>query len=196
MASGLLADPPASLAIRRSERAPFEARLLGRWGRALDLFELTTDHALQTSVWVRQNLCDQDPSPARSEALIRLHARALSIAQEVHVLLKSGYATAAYARWRTLYEVQIVFDTLAAGDNSLSDRYLRLWFGVGGRRCLKWHGPGSDQAQTNSRSSRLSGNRTPSRRTPISSSPPRASTALRRRLSDMSSARSSFDTAG
>jgi Family of unknown function (DUF5677) len=124
-ASGLLADPPASLANRRSERASFEARLLGRWGRALDLFELTTEHALQTSVWVRQNLCDQDPSPARSEALIRLHARALSIAQEVHVLLKSGYATAAYARWRTLYEVQIVFDTLAAADNSLSDRYLR-----------------------------------------------------------------------
>ena len=57
-------------------------------------------------------------------AIINLHARALQISNEILVLLKSGFADAAYARWRTLHELKIISFFLSDSNNVVSQRYL------------------------------------------------------------------------
>jgi len=61
---------------------------------------------------------------ARFEALTRLHARSCSLASEVYVLMASGHASGAYARWRTLHEVAVVAHLIASNDVELAVRYL------------------------------------------------------------------------
>lgn len=46
------------------------------------------------------------------------------VAQEVAVLLRSGLATGALARWRTLYEIWVVASVLGDATGSVSERYL------------------------------------------------------------------------
>ncbi len=58
------------------------------------------------------------------EALIRLHARACQIACEILVLLKSGFADSAHARWRSLHEVAVITDLIRSGGEDLAEKYL------------------------------------------------------------------------
>lgn len=110
----------------RGLRAGFEARLQSRWQSALERFELFIHEALEAGQAI--NTTYRPDAAARSdqkfEALIRLHGRAAMTAQEVIVLLRSGYSTGAMARWRTLHEVWVVFALLADGDQELARRYL------------------------------------------------------------------------
>jgi hypothetical protein len=58
------------------------------------------------------------------EVLVRLHARACLTASEVLVLLKTGHATGAHARWRTLHELAVVGYFVSAQGNDVAERYL------------------------------------------------------------------------
>ena len=40
--------------------------------------------------------------------LIRLHGKAVLTAREVLTLLRNGYSSGAFARWRTLHEVRVM----------------------------------------------------------------------------------------
>lgn len=118
--------PGRALGEERGQRAAFEARLAGRWGRSLDLFELTVEQALEAGRWINSRW---RPSAAarqdqKFEALIRLHARAVMTANEVQVLLRAGYSTGALARWRTIHEIWVVSSVLGDHDQELSRRYL------------------------------------------------------------------------
>ncbi len=119
-------NPQRALMEELGQRAAFEARLGARWGRALDLSGLTVDQALEAGVWVNTHFRADAAAHQNQkfEALIRLHARAVMTAQEVLVLLRSGYSTGALARWRTIHEVWVVFSLLADGDEELCRRYL------------------------------------------------------------------------
>ncbi|MFN8624101.1 MAG: DUF5677 domain-containing protein [Chloroflexota bacterium] len=64
---------------------------------------------------------DQD---ARWWALALLHRRALLVTSEVRALLRSGHASGALARWRTLYEVSVVAMFLQEHDDETAGRYL------------------------------------------------------------------------
>lgn len=57
-------------------------------------------------------------------ALIRIHARALQICNEVLILLKAGYPNGANARWRSLHELTVISIFLSDNDNTVSQRYL------------------------------------------------------------------------
>ena len=123
----MIADPRLVLAEEAGRRAAFEARLEARWGRGLDLADLTVHEAFESGMWVR---CLAGPAAAarreeKFEALIRLHGKAVLTAQEVMILLRSGYSSGALARWRTLHEVWVVFLILLDGDEELSRRYRR-----------------------------------------------------------------------
>ena len=123
----MIADPRLVLAQEAGRRAAFEARLEARWGRGLDLADLTVHEAFESGMWVR---CLAGPAAAtrreeKFEALIRLHGKAVLTAQEVMILLRSGYSSGALARWRTLHEVWVVFLILLDGDEELSRRYRR-----------------------------------------------------------------------
>jgi Family of unknown function (DUF5677) len=119
-------NPHRALMEEFGQRAAFEARLAARWGRALDLSDLTVDQALEDGRWI--NTQYHAGAAARQdqkfEALIRLHGKAVMTAQEVLVLLRSGYSTGALARWRTIHEVWVVFSLLGDGDEELCRRYL------------------------------------------------------------------------
>ena len=127
IAAGMIADPRLALAKEAGHRAAFEARLEARWGRGLDLADLFVQEAFEAGMWVR---CLAGPAAAarreeKFEALIRLHGKAVLTAQEVMILLRSGYSSGALARWRTLHEVWVVFLILLDGDEELSRRYRR-----------------------------------------------------------------------
>ena len=126
LAAAVVADPCRVLITEAGLRAAFEARLEARWGRGLDLADLVVHEAYESGRWVNDSL---RPAAAtgpteKFEVLVRLHARAAMTAREVLVLLRSGYSTAALARWRTLHEVRVVFLLLAAEGVQLSRRYL------------------------------------------------------------------------
>jgi len=122
----LLENPSRALMQERGQLAGFEARLKARWGPGLDLFELTVVQARETGQWIN---AEYRPAAAsrqdqQFEALIRLHGRGILTAQEVLVLLRSGFSTGAFARWRTLHEIWVVFALLSEGDEELARRYL------------------------------------------------------------------------
>jgi len=124
--SPAIANPQRALAEELGQRAAFETRLAARWGRGLDLADLAIQESLECGRWVNSLL--RPGAAARQdqkfEALIRLHGKAAMTAQEVLVLLRSGFSSGALARWRTLHEVWVVFLVLADGDERLSRRYL------------------------------------------------------------------------
>ncbi len=57
-------------------------------------------------------------------ALLKVHARAIQIADEILLLLKSGSIDGASARWRTLHELSIVSFVLYENGSVVSERYL------------------------------------------------------------------------
>ncbi|MYB30353.1 MAG: hypothetical protein F4Y18_04880 [Cenarchaeum sp. SB0663_bin_5] len=126
LATALVVDPRRVLITETGLRAAFEARLEARWGRALDLADLMVHEAYESGKWVNDSLrpAAATGSTEKFEVLVRLHARAVMTTREVLVLLRSGYSTAALARWRTLHEVRVVFLLLAAEGEQLSRRYL------------------------------------------------------------------------
>ena len=60
----------------------------------------------------------------RKSALLKIHARALQISNEILVLLKSGYADGANSRWRSLHELAVISFFLLNNDDDVSKRYL------------------------------------------------------------------------
>ncbi|MDE0516275.1 MAG: DUF5677 domain-containing protein [Acidimicrobiaceae bacterium] len=126
LTAALVTDPRRVLITEAGLRAAFEARLEARWGRALDLADLMVHEAYASGKWVNESLRPAAVTglTEKFEVLVRLHARAVMTAREVLALLRSGYSTAALARWRTLHEVRVVFLLMAAEDEQLSRRYL------------------------------------------------------------------------
>jgi len=52
-----------------------------------------------------------------------LGSRAVSVAQEILILLRSGFALGAHARWRALYETAVIGQVLAVGNRWTANRY-------------------------------------------------------------------------
>lgn len=57
-------------------------------------------------------------------ALRYLSGRATQVANEILVLLKNGYADAAYARFRTLYELSIISDFIVKHGDNVAQAYI------------------------------------------------------------------------
>ena len=125
LAADAIAEPRRAHSESAAQQAAFEARLEAQWGRALDLAHLVVHEALESGKWANDL---RGPTAAarqdKFEALVRLHGKAIMTAREVLVLLRSGYSSGAFARWRTLHEVWVVFLVLTDGDAELSWRYL------------------------------------------------------------------------
>ena len=126
LAADAIAEPRRTHSDKAGQQAAFEARLEARWGRGLDLADLVVNEAFESGRWAN-DLMRSEASASQDdkfEALIRLHGKAVMTAREVMVLLRSGYSTGAFARWRTLHEVWVVLLLLVDGDQELSRRYL------------------------------------------------------------------------
>lgn len=122
----LIATAAPMLVARRKEQAGFEARNLRRWRKAFDLLE---------TIWV---CCEEVGSgfndfnrPAAIEAqdhvfeaMTYLHAKALLVTSEIICLLKGGFADGALARWRTLYENNVIAYLIRQEGQDLALRYV------------------------------------------------------------------------
>lgn len=60
---------------------------------------------------------------ATHDVLIGLNARGVRVGHEVFALLRSGYAEAAHARWRTLHEIAVVAALVARFGDETANRY-------------------------------------------------------------------------
>lgn len=57
------------------------------------------------------------------EVLIRLHGRASLVSNEILCLIKSGYPDAAISRWRTLYEILVIFISIFQFGPDCAERF-------------------------------------------------------------------------
>ncbi len=103
----LLNSAQGMLAERRRISKEFQQRNIKRWAKAFDILE--THIVICTEVGEEFNNSYRpgavDKKDLIFDLIVRHHARACHISQEILCLLKSGYADAAHARWRALHEV-------------------------------------------------------------------------------------------
>jgi hypothetical protein len=106
--------------------AGFVYNLDQRWGRAIDYLRmlLKISRERQEENLQRLGRLKSVPNPARTDVLVRLHARGCQVAEEIIVLLENGFADGAMARWRTLHEIETVFSVINSGDEDLAVRYI------------------------------------------------------------------------
>ena len=110
----------------REDRRKFEERLSKHWGKPLELLELfiilATEAGADFNSYFRNDAVKS--GDAVFEALTRLHARACQVSSAILILLKSGYADDAHARWRSLHEIAVVSSFISQHGQKLAERYL------------------------------------------------------------------------
>jgi hypothetical protein len=111
---------------RLTYRKGFEDRLYEGWGKALDLYETLLVFCFE----VGNNFNQQHrPEAAQCddfvfEVLTRLHAKACLTASEILALLRGGYASGAFARWRTMHEIAVIVRFVEDSGQEVARRYL------------------------------------------------------------------------
>ena len=126
VSDALLRNATREVSRRRRFRAGFESRLLLRWDPALRVFDLVqglaTEFGMDANARFRPQAAADDDFVF--EALTRLHGRACLTASEIGALLRTGHATGANTRWRTLNEIATVSWFIAERGNEVAKRYL------------------------------------------------------------------------
>jgi hypothetical protein len=110
----------------RGEIEGFEVRLYDLWKKPIDLLEMFIILSFETGEKFNEEVrpIAASKNDLIFEATIRLHARALLTAKEILVLLKSGYASGAHARWRTLHEIAVTTLLISKHGQNIAERYL------------------------------------------------------------------------
>jgi Family of unknown function (DUF5677) len=109
------------------EMAGFRRRLYGRWKVPLEGLRMLLTMSRELGDTINQEIRKSpDASSCNNliEVLIRSHARACQIGEEIVCLLEGGFADGAMARWRTLHEVAVVASFIAAHGEDLAERYV------------------------------------------------------------------------
>ncbi len=111
---------------QRKYQKRFESRLYQRWEKPIDLLECLIKISLESGEGHSNKLAKttDNTNNFKRAALINIHARALHIANEILILLKTGYADGANARWRSLRELAVISFFLSKENNEISERYL------------------------------------------------------------------------
>ncbi|VVB68580.1 Uncharacterised protein [Candidatus Norongarragalina meridionalis] len=114
------------LEYQRNYQKGFEKRLYARWKIPIDLLECLIKISLESGEKQKHKLATitDKTNNYRIKALIKIHARAIHISNEILVLLKAGYADGANARWRSLHELAVISLFLSRNSNEVSKRYL------------------------------------------------------------------------
>ena len=110
LVEGLQEHTTSIIRDEREEQRQLEQRVSEEWQEPLDLLNAL----IALAKGVRSNFDDQFLEDAvRSDGIVFVtlaivHAKACQVSSEILVLLRSGLADGAYARWRTLYELSAV----------------------------------------------------------------------------------------
>jgi Family of unknown function (DUF5677) len=117
---------PEMLAERREGLGDYNELIMENWRPAFDLYEMLCRVAFEAG----EDFTRTHSADAASDndlvfyVLIRLHARACRIAEEVLVLMKNGYGQAAQSRWRTLHAVAVVAAFISTHGQEVAERYM------------------------------------------------------------------------
>jgi hypothetical protein len=111
---------------QRLEREGFHERLRGRWGRGIDLLRmlLTVSREFGDMVRIQWGGTEDCEMPVLIGVLLRLHARACQVSDEIICLLEAGFSDGAMARWRTLHEIAAVALLLNQHGEAVAQRYV------------------------------------------------------------------------
>jgi hypothetical protein len=103
----------------------FEKRNVKRWDKAFDLLE--THIVICTEVGEHFNASYRQAAVKNNDLVfdivVRHHARACHIAQEILCLLKSRFPDAAHARWRALHEVNATAMFIAKHGQDCAEKF-------------------------------------------------------------------------
>lgn len=104
----------------------FRRHLEERWSDGLGLLRmlLTCCRELGQEIHRRHRRSRARGHVHRRWVMVRLHARACQVANEVICLMENGFADGAMARWRTLHELAVTAAVISEGDEALSERYI------------------------------------------------------------------------
>ena len=110
--------------LQAGDKFGFTKRLHKRWGKGLDLLEMSITIAREIGSNINTDLRTAHTTPKLVDVLTRLHARGCQIAEEIVCLLQNGFSDGAMARWRTLYEIAVVSSLLHEHGEDLAERYV------------------------------------------------------------------------
>lgn len=114
------------LSENRQQRTRFEHNLRAVWGEALDQLEMMIGVARDIGAEIDRNWRNEKRR-RRTTAMVlahRFHARSICMADEVLALLRSGFASGAIARWRSLHELAVIATVVAKFGEDIVERYL------------------------------------------------------------------------
>ena len=119
-------DAKRMLEDRAANSFSFESNLYDVYSEAFDLLEMIVAISLEAGDSFNNDLGNEASSEDDYvfEVLTRLHARACQIAYEILILLKSGLADGAHARWRSLHEISVTAFFISDHGNDIAERYL------------------------------------------------------------------------
>jgi Family of unknown function (DUF5677) len=116
---------PAECRAQTRELSEFRNRLNQRWRAGIDKLRMLVTMARELGDNInrdaRQNLAS--PGIALVDVLTRLHVRSCQVAEEVIVLLQTGFANGAMARWRTMHEIFVTAAFISEHGDSCAERY-------------------------------------------------------------------------
>lgn len=121
----LISSSKRMLEEHRSLSKEFVERNICRWEEAFDLLEtllvICTESGEEFNNSYRPKAVSKNDLVF--DLVVRHHARACHIAQEILCLLKNGFADAAHARWRALHEVTTTAMFLAKHGKECAERF-------------------------------------------------------------------------
>jgi hypothetical protein len=109
---------------QRREVAAFEKRLYLKWAGPLDIMQHFFTITAELLASFRERIDSDGTKLNLWELLTRLLARGLRTAEEIHCLLRSGFADSALSRWRTLHEIAVTSHFMIIHGEEAATRYL------------------------------------------------------------------------
>ena len=110
----------------KRDRVGFNKRLLKLWGEPLNYFQALLHVSYETAHYFRENSPSKinDNNKYIAVALLRIHAKALKISNEILILLSNGFPDGANSRWRSLHELAVISFFISKNGNEVAQRYL------------------------------------------------------------------------
>ena len=111
---------------RRRWRQRFNQKLSRLWGEPLDLLDRLIKAAEDAGEAFDHEFRKEAvlSGDAVFDALTEMYSRACQVSAENFTLLSSGFADGAYARWRTLHEMDVVSRFISSSGDDVAERYL------------------------------------------------------------------------
>ena len=119
-------ETPKIIERNKMEHDKFLKKHISHWEGALNLLELLIDICISSgSNFSEHRKIESDLAKEnKTGLLIRLHAKACSISNEILLLLKNGYADGAHARWRSLHEINVTLQFISSNSPVCAERFL------------------------------------------------------------------------